>query len=193
MGSRPAPELLDLGPVVGANVSFFGDRLACKIHVEDLYADLDRHARQGALAKFTEFLTGRLGLPDASVDGILCWDLFDCLPAPAASALAADLTRILRPGGALLALFATEASREPGYTRYVIEDDEHVRCLPHPGAGGRERVLQNRDIIQLFSGLRVAESVLLRVRLREVLFERPAAGAAAGPAPGPPLRATGRR
>src|SRR4029450_4610017 len=41
--SRESPVLVDLGPVVGSNVSFFGEQLGCKIFVEDLFADLDRH------------------------------------------------------------------------------------------------------------------------------------------------------
>ena len=46
--------LLDLGPVIGANVSFFGEQLGCKILVEDLYADIDRQRQHGdeALAAF---------------------------------------------------------------------------------------------------------------------------------------------
>ena len=47
--ARPEAEVVDLGPVVGANITFLGDRIGCKIHVEDLYADLDHHARQDAL------------------------------------------------------------------------------------------------------------------------------------------------
>ena len=47
--SRESPVLLDLGPVVGSNVSFFGEQLGCKIFVEDIYADLDRHVREGKL------------------------------------------------------------------------------------------------------------------------------------------------
>ena len=52
--SRPNPVLLDLGPVIGANVSFFGEQLGCKILVEDLYADIDRQRPHGdeALAAF---------------------------------------------------------------------------------------------------------------------------------------------
>ncbi|HEX6974322.1 MAG TPA: hypothetical protein VF147_07975, partial [Vicinamibacterales bacterium] len=34
-----APILLDFGPVIGANVEFFGDRLGCKLFIEDLLAD----------------------------------------------------------------------------------------------------------------------------------------------------------
>ena len=32
-----APILMDLGPVVGPNIAFFGEELSCKIFVEDLF------------------------------------------------------------------------------------------------------------------------------------------------------------
>jgi len=35
--ARESPALLDLGPVVGSNVSFFGEQLGCKIFVEDIF------------------------------------------------------------------------------------------------------------------------------------------------------------
>src|SRR2546426_3710080 len=44
--ARPAAELVDLGPVIGTNIAFLGERIGCKIHVEDVYADLDRHAQR---------------------------------------------------------------------------------------------------------------------------------------------------
>jgi len=46
---REAPVLLDLGPVVGANISFFGEQVGCKIFIEDLFAELDRHVRAGTI------------------------------------------------------------------------------------------------------------------------------------------------
>jgi hypothetical protein len=49
LSARPQPVLLDLGPVVGSNVSFFGEQLGCKIIVEDLSKDIDRHVRDGKL------------------------------------------------------------------------------------------------------------------------------------------------
>src|SRR6476469_6013340 len=58
--SREMPVLLDLGPVVGSNVSYFGEQLGCKIFVEDIFADLDRHVREGKLEQLPEFLTKRL-------------------------------------------------------------------------------------------------------------------------------------
>ena len=41
--SRESPVLMDLGPVVGSNVTFFGERLGCKIILEDLFGDLERY------------------------------------------------------------------------------------------------------------------------------------------------------
>jgi len=174
--ARRAAELVDLGPVVGANVAFLGERLACKIHVEDLYADLDRHAREHALDRLPRFLQRRFPLRDASVDAVLGWDVFDYLAPAAATVLAAELTRLLRPGGALLGFFGVGAGPEPHtYTRYVIEDEAHLRRRPYDGACGRARVLQNRDITTLFAGLELRGAVLLRSGVREVLFQKPAA------------------
>src|SRR5438876_9151937 len=82
-----APALLDLGPVVGSNLNFFGDRLGCKIFVEDLFADLDRHVRTGTVNAFPGFLQKRFTQPTGGVDGILCWDLFDYLDKVSAKVL----------------------------------------------------------------------------------------------------------
>jgi hypothetical protein len=173
--ARPAPELIDLGPVVGTNIAFLGERARCKIHVEDLYADLDGHARDGALDRLPEFLERRFPLRDASVDAVLCWDVFDYLSGPAATVLAGELVRLLRAGGALFGLFGGGGPGERRYTKYVIEDEAHLRGRPYPAACSRERVLQNRDIQNLFGGLELSSSVLLRSGVREVLFRKPPA------------------
>ncbi len=47
--SHPSPVLLDFGPVIGTNVEFFGERLGCKLFIEDIVSDLDRHTRAGTL------------------------------------------------------------------------------------------------------------------------------------------------
>lgn len=173
--ARPAPELIDLGPAVGTNIAFLGERSRCKIHVEDLYADLDGHARDGALDRLPEFLERRFPLRDASVDAVLCWDVFDYLAPPAATVLAGELARLLRAGGALFGLFGGEGPGERRYTKYMIEDEVHLRCRPYPAACSRERVLQNRDIQNLFGGLELSSSVLLKSGVREVLFRKPPA------------------
>jgi hypothetical protein len=172
--SRESPVLVDLGPVVGSNVSFFGEQLGCKIFVEDLFADLDRHVRAGTLEALPAFLKKRFPQEAGSVDGILCWDLIDYLDRAAAQELAGELTRVLRPDGALLGFFGTAQTREARYTKFIIADEVNLKHRSYEAARGRQAILLNRDIIKLFAGLRVSDSFLLKNNLREILFRKPA-------------------
>jgi hypothetical protein len=172
--SRELPVLLDLGPVVGSNVSFFGEQLGCKIFVEDIFADLERHAREGKLEQLPDFLKKRFPQADGGVDGILCWDVMDYLDRPAAQELANQLTRVLRPDGALLGFFGSAPPQGAQYTKFIIVDDVNLKYRPYPAARGRQAILPNRDIIRLFSTLRVSDSFLLKNNLRETLFRKPA-------------------
>jgi hypothetical protein len=166
-------EVLDLGPAIGSNIAFLGERIGCRIHVKDLYAALERHAQEDALARFPEFLDACLrDYAAETIDAVLCWDIFDYLTPPAADVLARTLIQALRPGGALLAFFAGGPTTEMSYTRYVIEDEGHLRYRVAPAACGRQRLLQNREIPGLFPGLNLTDSVLLKSGLREVLFRK---------------------
>jgi hypothetical protein len=172
--ARESPVLLDLGPVVGSNISFFGEQLGCKIFVEDLFAELDRHVRSGTLEKFAEQMPHRFSQASGSVDGILCWDLIDFMDRRSAKPLAEQLTRVLRPEGALLGFFATSQTTDARYTKYVIADEANLRHRNYPAARSRQTILFNRDIIRLFPELRVSDSFLLQNNLREILFRKPA-------------------
>ena len=172
--ANASPVLLDLGPVVGSNVSFFGEQLGCKIFVEDIFADLERHIRDGKLERLPDFLKARFPQETGSVDGVLCWDLLDYLDKASALAVATELTRVLRPEGALLGFFGTVQSPEARYTKYIIADEINLKHRPYPAARGRQSVLLNRDIIKMFGGLRVSDSFLLKNNLRETLFRKPA-------------------
>jgi hypothetical protein len=178
LSSREQPQLLDLGPVVGSNVNFFGEQLGCKIFVEDLSKDLDRFFREGKLDDLPAHFASRFPQPDGSVDGILCWDTFDYLDKPAGQALADQLKRVLRPDGALFAMFATTAppaGAAATYSRHVVVDPASLQARPYPAARGKQRPLQNRDIQRLFEPLRITEQFLLKTNMREVLFRKPAA------------------
>ena len=173
LAHRDAPALLDLGPVVGSNVSFFGERLGCKLFVEDLFGDLERFEREGRREALGAHFASRVSQVDASVDGILCWDLFDFLDKRSAQALGTQLARVLKPGGVLAGFFSTVATGEPTFTKYVISDDRTLIHRPYKAARNRAPVLVNRDIGLLFPGLRVAESFLLLTHTREILFRKP--------------------
>ncbi len=175
LSAREQPRLLDLGPVVGPNVNFFGEQLGCKIFVEDVSMDIDRYAREGKIDELPALFAKRFPQADDSVDGILCWDLFDYIEKPAAQALASQLARILRPDGVLLAMFST-AEMKPGappmYTRHIVVDRATLEPRPYAAARGTQRPLLNRDIQRLFEPLRIAEQFLLKTNMREVLFRK---------------------
>jgi len=175
LSARSQPVLLDLGPVVGSNVSFFGEELGCKIIVEDLSKDIDRHVRDGLLDQFPAFLMKRFPQESGSIDGILCWDLFDYLDKKSAKPLADQLVRMLRPDGVLLAFFVTSeppAGLKPEYTRHVVVDKLNLQHRPYAAARSKQRPMPNRDIQRLFEPLRIVEQFLLKTNLREVLFRK---------------------
>jgi hypothetical protein len=173
LAHQPAPVLLDLGPVVGANVSYFGERLACKMYVEDLYSDIEAHAKRGERAALAAFFATRLTQAPDSIDGILCWDLFDFLDRASGQALAKRLAGMLRKGGALYGTFGTTPAELKHYTRTVVESEDSLRHRMSPASPVARTVLLTRDIIKMFDGLIVAESVLLKSNTRETLFRRP--------------------
>lgn len=186
---KQRPVLLDLGPVVGSNVTFFGEEVGCKIFVEDLAADIDRHVKDGTVHELAGFFDRRFPQGADTIDGILCWDIFDWMERPAAERLAGQLMRILRPEGLLLAFFGTADLRSstppPTYTRHVVVDRNHLQYRPYQAARPKQKPSVNRDIQRLFGPLRITENVLLKTNLREVLFRKPVAPAAGAPSEPP--------
>lgn len=173
LAGRPAPVVLDVGPVVGSNIAYFGEHLGCKIHVADLYADLERAIHDASPGGFVQQARQRLALPDASVDGVLCWDLLDYLERDAARTVAAELTRLLRVNGALLGFFHPIPEREAFYVKHIVVDDATLTHRRYGASRVRQGGLQNRDVIKLFEGLRVSDSFLLKTNVREILFRKP--------------------
>ena len=174
---QPFPVLLDFGPVIGTNVEHFGERLGCKLFIEDLLADIERHTKAGTLDGLPASFEKRFRHADASVDGILCWDVFDFLDKNASPALARQIVRMLKPGGIVMGFFCSTAVENASFTKFEIVDDTSLRHRHHAGIGGAKRVLQNRDIIRMFEGLNVLDSFLLKSNTREMLLRRSGAPA----------------
>jgi hypothetical protein len=171
--SRPSPALLDLGPVVGSNIAYFGEQLGCKIFIEDVFADIARFDREHRQAELPAFLAKRFPQQAESVDGILCWDLFDFLDKASAREVAGHLMRVLKVNGSLFGFFATAQPIETRFTKFVVADDTSLRHRPYAAPRMRQPVMQNRDIIKLFERLRVSDSFLLQTKVREILFRKP--------------------
>jgi hypothetical protein len=167
------PLLLDLGPVVGSNVTFFGEHLGCRIRVEDIATDIDRHVKSNTLDQLPDFFSKRFTQAPGSVDGILCWDVLDFLDRPAAQALATSLSTLLKPDGCLLGFFSTANTHDSVYTKYVVIDESTLKYRSYPALRPRQRNLLNGDIIKLFKDLRVTDSFLMKSKMREMLFRKP--------------------
>jgi len=170
--AREKPALLDLGPVVGSNVNFFGEHLGCRIRVEDLAADIETHLKKGNTDELPAFLEKRFTQEPGSVDGILGWDMFDYLDKKSAHVLATVLASLLKPDGALLCFFSTTERLESVYTKYVVVDPLHLRYRTYPATRARQRALLTGDIIRMFKGLRVSDSFLMKSNVREMLFRK---------------------
>jgi hypothetical protein len=177
LAGRESTLIMDLGPIVGPNVEFFGERLGCKMLVEDIFKDFDTRGDQSP-EEFSDYLEKRFPQAEASIDGVLCWDLFDYLDRTSARLLAAHFIRLLRPAGALFAFFGTTSSPEPRYTKYIVVDEANLQRRPYPAARPRGPVWVNRDINRLFDGLVLSESYLLKNNTRELLFRKAAPKAA---------------
>jgi hypothetical protein len=186
VGTRLQPVVLDLGPAIGSNLTFLVQEIGCKVIVEDLSKDIDRHVLDGKLEELPAFFDKRFPQGPETVDGILCWDIFDYLDRAATDRLAQQLKRLLRQEGMLLAFFGTSDPRSvsrPTYTKHVVIDRMHLQQRTYTAARGKQRPLLNRDIQRLFDPLRITENVLLKSNLREVLFRKPGAVPTSSTAP----------
>jgi predicted SAM-dependent methyltransferase len=172
LAARESPVLVDFGPVIGSNVAFFGEQLGCKLFIEDVAADIDRHTRAGTRDLLPEALSKRFPKGDSTIDGLLCWDIFDFLDRAAAQVLAREVVRVLRPGGAVMGFFCNAPVERAAFTKFEIVDQTTLRHRPHPGIGGPKFVLQNRDILRMFDGLLVSDSFLLKSNTREILLRK---------------------
>lgn len=173
LANRESPVLLDLGPIVGPNVNFLGERLGCKIFVEDLYANIEKELGAGKGDELPEYFKTRFSQPDESFDGILCWDVLDFLDKSSAQIVARHMTRLLKPGGALFGFFSTVPTPAAEYTRFLVVDDTTFQHRAYPASRGRQQVFVNRDITRMFEGLTVADSFLLLTKTREMVFRKP--------------------
>jgi len=172
LSNQPSPaSLIDFGPVIGTNVAYLGERLGCKLFIEDLTNELSRHLKSGTMDALPDAVELRLRHGDASVDGILCWDFFDFLKKPAAQRVARHLVNMLRPGGAIMGYFAISDVERSNFMKYEIVDDQSMRHRQHTGSGARH-AHPNREIIRMFEGLTVAESFLLKNNSREILLRK---------------------
>src|SRR5215210_8498084 len=121
-----AATLIDFGPVIGPNVAYFGERLGCKLFIEDLLTELERHRKSGTMHTLADAVESRLRQDESSVDGVLCWDYFDFLDKVSAQRVAKHLVKMIKPGGAIMGFFCTSGVEHAPLTKYEIVNDHSL-------------------------------------------------------------------
>ncbi len=177
--------LLDLGSVSQATLNFFIER-GFRVTTDDFVRswkqfrieDLERQRieEQGDFYEppspeqvAQRFLDQSLQYAEEEFNAVLLWDIFDHLSPELLPKIAARLYDIMKPGGAVLAIFHSKPER---LYRYRIVDNQTIETIPVGPATPKDHPFQNREILNLFSQFRSAKTFVGRDQLREGLFVR---------------------
>jgi len=180
----PRCRVLDLGPVWQSTVSFFVDK-GYRVSSEDLLrawkdfltTEEERlrtavvgHAGEKLLpsALAEKFLETALQYPEQSHHGVLAWDLLDYFDPAAVPPLIDRLSRLVHPGGVVLALFHSRPAER--FHRYRIVDAQTIELIPAPTLAVHSHVFQNRELLGLFEQFRSSKSFVGRDQVREAIF-----------------------
>jgi len=177
--AREAPVIVDLGLAVGPNVTFLWDRLGCKLHFTAFLSVGESDAVDVAAELERRRAARRLEHAGNSADGVLCWDVFDYLDDEAATALAREVTRVLKPGGVALLCHGPGERIVTEPVQYEILDDRTLRYRPLAMARPEPRVWESRPFTDLFAGLTIRNSFLLTNGMREVVLRKPSSATTA--------------
>lgn len=172
---RPGASILDLGPPLAQNVSFF-NRLGARVRILDLEATLVEERLWVAPAKLDHWearVPAVLDLdPEARFDLVLAWDLMNYLGRERWPTVAKELVARVAPGGMvhLLARTGKEMPDRPSHFRWI--DSDQIREEPRATATRQAPRLSHGEIEKLNPGLAAAKSFLDKTGLQELLLER---------------------
>ena len=142
LGLRPGERLLDLGCGAGRH-AYEAGRRGARVAAADLDLAELKEVRQlaGAMRQAGELVEGtidavggdalRLPFPDATFDRVVASEVLEHIPDDAAAA--AELARVLRPGGTLA---VTVPSWLPEQVCWKLSDEYHAPIVP----GGHVRI-----------------------------------------------------
>jgi SAM-dependent methyltransferase len=161
-----------------ANISFVTD-LGHRISSDDIigtmeqcFGDGDFMESQQHASNAQRFLDQCLTFPDAHFDGALVWDTLQFLSGHVLEQTIAQLLRVMRPGGLILAFFHADekATKIPLYN-YRVQDQKTLLLVPR---GGYQRVqyYNNRALERMFEQASSLKFFLTRDHLREVIVRR---------------------
>jgi SAM-dependent methyltransferase len=164
LGKPEQPEVLDLGQSCGSTAVYLASRGA-KVRVENF--------------KPPGSPSIELSHPDERFDLVLAWEHWDFVPPDRVAEFAAEVGRVLVPGGWLL-LFAedrmsSDETRSGRAGSYRITADDRMIRLPGQGPARSRWGHPNRAIERALAPLAIESIHLQRNRMREFLVRKPRA------------------
>jgi SAM-dependent methyltransferase len=172
---KSKPEILDLGPLCGDTLVYLADRGA-RVAVEEFDRPPPRDEADPEAPPPDPLSVDQ---PDERFDLVLAWEQFDFVDDQSADELAAEVRRVLAPGGRLLMIAMNNSPTSPVTSgrpaRYRLTGDDQVVREELPGEPLRRWCRPTRDIERALAPLKVEKLHLHRNQTREFLAIRPAA------------------
>jgi len=166
----PESQILDLGPVCGENIEFFGSRVK-RLFVCDMFSRLQRCRKaRGSVAKIWNVLD----YPPESFDGILLWDLIDRLGNKETDNLVRLCHRMIKPKGMIMLSSFSRQILLPDINTFVVKNNFEVSFRPQHHLKLYVTYRTNREIMTMFSLLSPVKAQLNKNGFREFLLQRPA-------------------
>jgi SAM-dependent methyltransferase len=165
--------ILDLGCVVAGNLDFFSS-FASRLQIVDLLGcgraggKADRQTPPARL----QAVRGLLADHERSFHAVFAWDVFNYLPFDECKALAAEVARLCRPGGRLLAMVAASNTIPATPNRYRIVDGETIDYEPTTTEVKGGPQLTPAAVERLLEGFSIEHSFVLRHGVREYVAVR---------------------
>ena len=160
------PQVLDLGPVCGENITFFAHQVH-RLYVFDMFIRLDRNRRKGVPLSWA---WRQLDYPPQSFDGILLWDLADHLNDEEVTRLVQLCRIMIKPAGMITVFVSGAKPLSHTVNSFVIGDGMRLHLRPQFHLELPLRFRQNREVLSLFTPFAPVRSFIYRDGLREFLF-----------------------
>jgi hypothetical protein len=167
---REKPEILDVGPVSGNNISFFLSHVS-KLHVCDAFSRFSHDIHQNP---DTEEMLSFFDYKENSLDGIHVWDICDHLNSRMLSPLVRKLHSLLKPNGLMMLIASTTSGVQPYPLFFVIRDDCAVVLQKVTTRRFPYFYRTNRDIEGSMKPFQQLNSFICTNGVREFLFRNAA-------------------
>ncbi len=177
IAKKPDRIVLDIGPVIGANIEYFLN-FGIKIYMEDLltaYAKPQYSALIDDKPTFDDerFFAENLKYEENYFDGLICWDVLDYLDAKFAKKFIAQISAKMKPGSLVLGFFHTHKAAGPDFThKYRLVNESTLEYVPLERKMETKKIYPSREINQLFSGYQSQKFYLLKHNLLEVMLRK---------------------